>query len=83
MRRYISLLLFIGLALGQTTIAVFPLENNGLKDSDARILTDRLQSEFVKIGDYTVVERNGDWIYVIAGWDGNTNYDIVEKCKPY
>jgi TolB-like protein len=57
MVRYISLLLFVGLALGQTTIAVFPLENNGLKDSDARILTDRLQSEFVKLGDYTVVER--------------------------
>jgi hypothetical protein len=38
MRRYISLLLFIGLAWGQsTTIAVFDLENNGLKDSEVRI----------------------------------------------
>ena len=32
---------------------------------------------------HTAVARNGDWIYVIAGWDGTTNYDIVEKCKPY
>jgi len=40
----ITLLLFIGLAWGQsTTIAVFDLENNGLKDSEVRILTDRLQ----------------------------------------
>ena len=58
MIRYISLLLFIGLAWGQnTTIAVFDLENNGLKDSEVRILSDRLQSELVKVGDYTVVER--------------------------
>jgi len=54
----ITLLLFIGLAWGQsTTIAVFDLENNGLKDSEVRILTDRLQSELVKVGGYTVVER--------------------------
>lgn len=32
---------------------------------------------------HAAVVRNGDWIYVIAGWDGNTNYDLVEKCKPY
>ena len=32
---------------------------------------------------HAAVVRNGDWIYVIAGWDGTTNYDIVEKCKPY
>ena len=57
MRRYLSLLLFIGLAWGQTTIAVFDLENNGLQDSEVKILTDRLQSELVKVGGYTVVER--------------------------
>ncbi|MBT6939275.1 MAG: PEGA domain-containing protein, partial [Candidatus Marinimicrobia bacterium] len=39
------------------TIAVFDLENNGLKDSEIRILTERLQSELVKVGGYTVVER--------------------------
>ena len=58
MVRYISLLLFIGLGLGQDkTIAVIDLENNGLKDSEVRILTDRLQSELVKVGGYTIVER--------------------------
>ena len=57
MVKYISLILFIGLAWGETTIAVFDLENNGLKDSEVRTLTDRLQSELVKVGDYTVVER--------------------------
>ena len=58
MTNRITLLLFIGLAWGQpTTIAVFDLENNGLKDSEIRILTERLQSELVKVGSYTVVER--------------------------
>ena len=32
---------------------------------------------------HAAVVRNGDWIYVIGGWDGTTIYDIVEKCKPY
>jgi sulfatase modifying factor 1 len=57
-KRITPLLLFIGLVWGQpTTIAVFDLENNGLQNSEVRILTDRLQSELVKIGGYTVVER--------------------------
>ena len=51
MGRYILLLLYIGLAYGQTTtIAVFDLENNGLNDSEVKILNDRLQSELVKAG---------------------------------
>ena len=51
MIRYITLLLFIGLAWGQrTTIAVFDLENNGLKDSEVRTLTERLQGELVEWG---------------------------------
>jgi len=50
-------LLLLSLAWGKTTIAVFDLENNGLKDSEIRILTERLRSELVKIGGYTVVER--------------------------
>ena len=32
---------------------------------------------------HAAVVRNGDWIYVIGGWDGTNNYDIVQKCKPY
>ena len=58
MTKHLTLLLFIGLAWGQTTIAVFDFENNGLDNSEVRILTDRLQSELVKIGGYTVVERS-------------------------
>ena len=32
---------------------------------------------------HTAVIRNGDWIYVIGGYDGNTVFDTVEKCKPF
>ena len=32
---------------------------------------------------HAAVVKNNDWIYVIAGWDGTNNYDIVEKCKPF
>ena len=39
------------------SIAVFDLTNNGLKDSDVKVLTERLQSEMVKVGGYTLVER--------------------------
>ena len=55
MKKYLLLFLF-GLAWGKTTI-VINLENHGLKDSEIRILTERLQSEFVKISGYTIVER--------------------------
>ena len=55
--KHLTLLLFIGLVWGQTAIAVFDLDNNGLNKSDIRLLTDRLQSELVKIGGYTIVER--------------------------
>jgi len=57
MNRCLSVLLFFGLVWGQTTIAVFDFENNGLKDSEVRILTDRLQSELVQVGGYKLVER--------------------------
>lgn len=40
------------------TIAVFELKNIGLKKTDVEILTDRLQSELVKIGNYRLVERD-------------------------
>ena len=55
MKKYLLLFLF-GLAWEKTTI-VINLENHGLKDSEIRILTERLQSEFVKISGYTIVER--------------------------
>ena len=59
MRRYITLLLFIGLVWGQsTTIAVFDFENNGLEPYEVRQLSTRLESELVKVGKYNVVERS-------------------------
>ena len=47
----------MGLAWGQTTIAVFDFENNGLKPHEVRQLSTRLESELVKIGGFKVVER--------------------------
>ena len=58
MRRCISLLFFIGLAWGQTTIAVFDFSNNGLEVHQVKQLTSRLESELVKVGGFKVVERN-------------------------
>ena len=56
-KQLLILLLLGALQAQNTTIAVFDLENNGLKESEVRILSDRLQSELVKVGGYTVVER--------------------------
>ena len=59
MIRDISLLLFIGLALGQDkNIALFDLTNNGLKPNEVRTLTDRLRTELVQLGKFKVVERS-------------------------
>ena len=56
MIKQVLILLLLGALQAQnTTIAVFDLENNGLKDSEVRILSDRLQSELVKVGGYTNV----------------------------
>ena len=58
MHRYISLLLFIGLAWGQsTTIAVLEFEGKGVSQSETSTLTDRLRDEFQKTGIYIVLER--------------------------
>tara|TARA_Y100001968_G_scaffold202605_1_gene186048 strand:- start:443 stop:1366 length:924 start_codon:yes stop_codon:yes gene_type:complete len=58
MTKYLTLLLFIGLAWGQDiTVAVFEFENNGLEDSEIKILTDELQSQLIQIGGYKLVER--------------------------
>ena len=61
MRRYISLLLLIGLAWGQEKIvAVFDFSNNGIGISrnEAQTLTDRLRIELVQIGGFKIVERD-------------------------
>ncbi len=40
MIKHLTLLLFIGLAWGQTTIAVFEFENNGLEPFEVRQLSE-------------------------------------------
>ncbi|MBC8402784.1 MAG: PEGA domain-containing protein [Candidatus Marinimicrobia bacterium] len=40
-----------------TTIAVLDLEARGMSTSEAAILTDRLRSTLIKVGQYTVVDR--------------------------
>ena len=58
MVRYISLLLFIGLAFAQDiTIAVLEFEGKGVSQSETSTLTDRLRDEILKKGVYNVLER--------------------------
>ena len=54
----ITLLLFIGLAWGQsTTIAVLEFEGQGVSQSETKTLTDRFRDEMFKTGVYIVLER--------------------------
>ena len=56
--RYLSLLLFIGLAFAQDiTIAVLEFEGDDVRQSEARTLTNRLRDEMFKTGIYIVLER--------------------------
>ena len=58
MRRYLPLLLFIGLAFAQDiTIAVLEFEGKGVSQSEASILTDRFRDELFNTGSYNVLER--------------------------
>ena len=58
MIRYISLLLFIGLAFAQdVTIAVLDFDGDGVSQSETRTLTNRLRDEMFKTGAYIVLER--------------------------
>ena len=55
MRRYISLLLFIGLAFSQDiTIAVLEFEGQGVSQSETKTLTDRFRDEMFNTGIYIV-----------------------------
>ena len=58
MNKHFTLLLFIGLAWGQGTIAVFDFDNINISKSDAQILTDRLRTEIVQLKTFKVVERS-------------------------
>ncbi len=54
----IALLIFTGLfAQEKRNVAVLALEQSGLTESDAAILTDRLRYELFKTGKFTVLER--------------------------
>ena len=56
--RIFPILLFIGLVFCKDiTVAVLGFENNGLEDSELKILTDEFQSQLIQIGGYKVVER--------------------------
>ena len=58
MVRYISLLLFIGLAFAQDiTIAVLEFEGQGVSQSETRTLTGRLRDEMFNTGVFIVLER--------------------------
>ena len=58
MYKYISLLLFIGLAFAQDiTIAVLDFEGQGVSQSETKTLTDRLRDEMFKTDVYIVLER--------------------------
>jgi TolB-like protein len=58
MRRYLSLLLFVGITLAQNTVvAVFDFENNGLNDAQVRQVRSRLESELEKAGGLAIFER--------------------------
>ena len=58
MTKHLTLLLFIGLAWGRTTVAIFDFENNGLEPYEVRQLSTRLESELVIVNKYNVVERS-------------------------
>ena len=58
MVRYLSLLLFIGLAFTQDiTIAVLDFDGDGVSQSETRTLTNRLRDEMFQTGVYIVLER--------------------------
>ena len=58
MIKYLSLLIFIGIAVAQNTVvAVFDFENNGLNDAQVRQVRSRLESELEKAGGLAIVER--------------------------
>jgi len=48
----------IVIAQDKTSIAVLPLEENGISPSEAMVLTDELRSVLVQSGNYIVVERS-------------------------
>ena len=56
MNKHLTLLLFIGLAWGRTTVAIFDFENNGLEPYEVRQLSTRLESELLIVNKYNVIQ---------------------------
>ncbi len=46
-----------GMSSGQGFIAVMPLDANGISETEAAVLTDRLRSELFQTGEFEVIER--------------------------
>ena len=55
--KYLIYLVFSSFLFGAKYLAVLELEAVGLTKSEAKILTQRLTSKMIELGDYTVVER--------------------------
>ena len=58
MKTFFITLSFFTILIAQKTVALFDLENNGLSESEVKLLTDRLQSELINVGGYRFVERS-------------------------
>ena len=57
MKRFLPLLIFVYVLNGQT-MAVLEFEGKGISQTDASALSDRLNNELYKLGEYRLVERN-------------------------
>jgi len=58
MRKYIYPLLFIAFSFSLETVAIIDFEGIGVSQDDAKALTQRLTTEMIKIGKFTIVERS-------------------------
>ena len=50
--------LIVGCVFGREYIAIIDFEGIGIKESEARVLTQRLISEMITLGEYQVLERS-------------------------
>ena len=58
MLKYIYILLFTAFSFALETVAIIDFEGIGITEGEARALTQRLTSEIIVIGKFTVVERS-------------------------
>ena len=55
---FIIIAIFLGSLFSMETVAIIDLEPIGVSNDDARALTQRLTSQMIQIGKYTIVERS-------------------------